>query len=613
MNPAQDPQAQPLPVEPAQAYEALVQFLYQAPVGLVQCDIDGKVDMMNPMSAQLLMPLSPDGNLDNLFTVLGNVAPQLRRLTADFEPPSGTVCESLRVACDPGSGAAAAAVRVLSLSLMKLDSARLMAMVSDATLEVQREQQDLSRRLDAAARLDSLTQLPNRAVARERIAQAIARIAASPGCEFAVLFINCDRFRQVNDALGHAAGNELLSLMADRLRSALRRRPRGDLAPGRGELAARLGGDEFVILLDGLRSVDDAHTVAQRLVDALGQPYGLHGQQLRCAVSMGLVLSAQAGNDADVVLQDASIAMVEAKRAGGERYRVFEPVMRERAARRSGIERDLRQALANGQLFVVYQPVVGLQGAGDGIDKAAGVEALVRWLHPQRGVVPPLEFIGVAEECGLIGPLGEFVLDTACRQFVAWRAALGAGAPRSLAVNLSRSQLGQPDIVATVERVLRATGMEPAQLQLEVTESLAAQDETVRSRLLALKALGLTLALDDFGTGYSSLSSLHLLPVDTVKIDRSFVSEAVTSAHHRVLIEATVRVARSLRMGTVAEGIENAGQAEVVRSLGCEKGQGYLFSKPLPAEGLVHWLAADGEAQRAQADSAAARPAPCAH
>jgi EAL domain-containing protein (putative c-di-GMP-specific phosphodiesterase class I) len=309
---------------------------------------------------------------------------------------------------------------------------------------------------------------------------------------------------------------------------------------------------------------------------------------------VGIVFGHQVTGDADAMLQDASIAMVEAKRAGGSRHTVFEPLMQQRAVQRSGLESDLRLALTRGQFFVVYQPVVGLQGAGGGFDRTVGVEALVRWQHPQRGLVPPAAFIGVAEDCGLIGELGAFVLATACRQFVEWQATLGSRAPRLLAVNLSRGQLAQAGFLASVAAALAASGMPPAQLQLEVTESLAAQDEAVRASLMALKALGLTLALDDFGTGYSSLASLHLLPVDTVKIDRSFVSEAVTSAHHRVLIEATVRVARSLRMSTVAEGIETAGQAAVVRELGCEKGQGYLFSKPLSADELAVWLAVDG-------------------
>jgi EAL domain-containing protein (putative c-di-GMP-specific phosphodiesterase class I) len=237
--------------------------------------------------------------------------------------------------------------------------------------------------------------------------------------------------------------------------------------------------------------------------------------------------------------------------------------------------------------------VVALQAAaGAPQGPALGVEALVRWRHPVRGVVPPLDFIGVAEECGLIGAVGDFVLATACRQFVQWQQQLGPLAPRMLAVNLSRAQLNQPGWVDSVRHILQDTALDPQCLQLEVTESLAAQDESVQARLHELKALRLTLALDDFGTGYSSLSSLHLLPVDTVKIDRSFVSQADTSPHHRVLIEATVRVAGSLGMGTVAEGIETEAQAAVVRQLGCEKGQGYLFSRPLPAGDMAGWLEA---------------------
>jgi EAL domain-containing protein (putative c-di-GMP-specific phosphodiesterase class I) len=237
----------------------------------------------------------------------------------------------------------------------------------------------------------------------------------------------------------------------------------------------------------------------------------------------------------------------------------------------------------------MYQPVVGLLPNG-GTDHAAGVEALVRWRHPVRGVVPPFEFIEVAEQCGLIGALGDFVLTTACRDFVRWQGLLGPAAPKLLAVNLSRAQLAQPHFAASVHATLRDTGMQPSALQLEVTESLAAQDQEIQLRLHELKAVGVTLALDDFGTGYSSLSSLHLLPVDTVKIDRSFVCQADTSAHHRVLIEATVKVAQSLGMGTVAEGIETEEQARAVRELHCAKGQGYLFSRPLLDAALVEWV-----------------------
>jgi diguanylate cyclase (GGDEF)-like protein len=570
------------------AYEALVQFLYRAPIGLVQAGLDGTVDMLNPMSSSLLMPLARDGSLDNLFTVLHDVAPQLHDLTAAFAAPSGVVCEGLRVQL--GDAAAPGGPQVLSLSVLKLDGTRLMATVTDATADVQREHERLARRLRSQARTDALTRMPNREAVLEQLQQMLDRPAPAHGGGFALLFMNCDRFRQVNDALGQAAGDRLLVQIGDRIRATLRPpSDRIDPLAGAGQMAARTGADEFAVVLDGLRSRDDAERVATRLLDALARPLALDGQDVVIRLSMGLVWSADAGAAAGGMLRDASIAMVEAKRAGGARCVAFETAMRERAARRADIESDLRQALVDDQLFVVYQPVVGLRVDG-ATDVAAGVEALVRWRHPVRGVVPPIEFIQVAEESGLIGALGDFVLRRACRDFAAWQAALGERAPRLLAVNLSRAQLAEPGWPAIVRDVLAQNGMRPEQLQLEVTESLAAQDQQVQQRLHELKAVGVTLALDDFGTGYSSLSSLHQLPVDTVKIDRSFVCQADTSHHHRVLIEATVKVAQSLGMSTVAEGIETEAQAAAVRAQACAKGQGYLFSRPLASPDLVDWL-----------------------
>jgi diguanylate cyclase (GGDEF)-like protein len=571
------------------AYEALVQFLYRAPIGLVQAALDGTVDMLNPMSSSLLMPLARDGSLDNLFTVLQDVAPQLRDLTAAVDAPSGVVCEGLRVQL--GDAAAPGAPQVLSLSVLKLDGARLMATVTDATAEVQREQERLTRRLRSQARTDALTRMPNREAVLEQLQQMLGRPTLADG-GFALLFMNCDRFRKINDALGQASGDRLLVQIGERIRAALRPpSDRIDPHAGTGQMAARMGADEFAVVLDGLRSRADAERVATRLLDALVRPHALDGQDVVIRLSMGLVWSGDAGADAGAMLRDASIAMVEAKRAGGARCVAFETAMRERAARRADIESDLRQALVDDQLFVVYQPVVGLCADG-ATDHAAGVEALVRWRHPARGVVPPIEFIQVAEESGLIGALGDFVLRRACRDFAAWQRALGERAPRLLAVNLSRAQLAEPGWPAVVRDVLAQNGMRPDQLQLEVTESLAAQDQQVQQRLHELKAIGVTLALDDFGTGYSSLSSLHQLPVDTVKIDRSFVCQADTSHHHRVLIEATVKVAQSLGMSTVAEGIETEAQAQAVRAQACAKGQGYLFSRPLAAPDLIDWLSA---------------------
>ncbi|WP_313033290.1 putative bifunctional diguanylate cyclase/phosphodiesterase [Massilia alkalitolerans] len=578
--------------DPSDAYEALVQFLYRAPIGLAQIAPDGTVDLLNPMASNLLMPIAPNSGLDNLYTVLAPIAPQLPQLAAAFGEASGVICEGLRATLPPEL-TAPGSPQVLAISLMKLDSERLMAVVTDATLEVQREQETLLRRLRNAARTDALTRMPNREAVREQLQHLVER-PLSAG-EFAVLFMNCDRFRQINDTLGQAAGDELLVQIADRIRGALRPpSDRIDTVSGSGQLAARVGGDEFVVVLDGMRSREDAERVAGRILDALARPYRVQGHEVVCGTSLGLAWGAESvhcgARDADEVLRDAGIAMVEAKRAGGARHLVFEASMRERAERRAGIEAELRQALAEEQLFVVYQPVVGLRPDG-GTDYAAGVEALVRWRHPERGIVPPIEFITVAEECGLIGAVGDFVLERSCRDFMDWRARLGKAAPRLIAVNLSRAQLGQPGWIDSVRRVLQVTGIAPEQLQLEVTESLAAQDQGIQQRLHELKALGIQLALDDFGTGYSSLSSLHLLPVDTVKIDRSFVSQADTSHHHRVLIEATVKVAQSLGMKTVAEGIETQSQADIVRAQCCAKGQGYFYSRPLPSDDLLAWLA----------------------
>jgi diguanylate cyclase (GGDEF)-like protein len=578
--------------EAADDYETLMQFLYRAPVGLVQLSAAGAVEMMNPMSSRLLMPLATDGDLDNLFAVLEPFAPQLRRLALDFAEPSGIVCEALRISVSQSPGSADAR-QVLSLSLLKLDSARLMLVLTDATLEVQREQEQLTRKLQDAARIDLLTGMPNRAALRERLQYLLAGAGASSGAgELALLFLNCDRFRQINDVLGHAGADQLLCMMGERLRAALRQRSRPLAPPALGDMVARIGADEFAVLLDGIRSSDEAEAIAARLLEALHLPYSLPRQQISCNVSMGVALPGRAHAeiaDADMLLQDAVIAMSEAKRAGGARPVLFEPAMRERAERRSVMEAELRRALARHELFPVYQPVVGLTQA-EGIARSAGVEALVRWRHPQRGIVPPSEFIGIAEECGLIGALGEAVLLAGCTDFMRWQSELGAQAPRLLAVNVSRAQLGQEGWVDKVRTILQATGMPAHCLQLEVTESLAAQDDAMQQCLHALKALGLTLALDDFGTGYSSLACLHLLPVDTVKLDRSFIWQADSSSHHRVLIEATVMVAHNLGMKIVAEGVETAAQADTVKRLGCDKGQGYFYSKPLPAAELADWL-----------------------
>ena len=567
------------------AYDALIQFLYQAPIGLLQTTLDGEITMINPMSAQLLMPLVPDGNLLNLFDALEPVAPQLRLLAANAGEQGGVICEGLRFEHRVPGSHGEELLQVLSIRLLKLDKTTLVASVSDVTATVRTEKQQLARKLRDASRTDALTALPNRVVAIERIAGALERSRADPAYLFAVMFVDCDRFDRVNVTLGTQVGDALLRLIGERLNGSVRK---ADCVGGAGSnepVTARLNSDQFVLVLHGMREASDAHGAAQRVVDALAKPFSIGERLVHITASVGVVLRAQAAGDAEDVLQNANIAMHEAKRAGGARFDLFESGMKERASRLGTVESDLRHAIAAELLFVVYQPILGM---ADGV--CVGVEALVRWRHPARGVVPPVEFIAIAEETGLIGALGEFVLTESCRQLAAWRRDLGSLAPRTISVNLSRAQLLGVGFIAQVSAALKTSGLPARHLQLEVTESLAAQDADVIAQLHELKALGLTLALDDFGTGYSSLSSLHQLPVDVVKIDRSFVCQVESSAHHRVLIEATVLVAKSLGMTTVAEGIETEGQLSALKSLYCDKGQGYLHSRPMTAEIATQWL-----------------------
>ena len=443
----------------------------------------------------------------------------------------------------------------------------------------------LERKLRDRSRTDDLTLLPNRVVVTDRIRAALARHRVQPGYHFAVLFMDFDRFKQVNDTLGHGVGDELLRQIAARLQSGLRPGDAFVRTSDFGQMAARIGGDEFVVVLDDIRGDLDAEVVASRLLDLLAEPYRIGAHVVNSSVSIGVVTATHAVDDVDAVLRDADIAMYEAKRTGRGRYVMFEPAMHRRVRDDVSLENDLREAMAKGELFVVYQPLVDLATR-----RLMGMEALVRWRHPERGMVSPVEFIPVAEAIGLIGRLGDHVLRTACSEFALLQAELGPLAPQTVSVNLSRAQLREPSLVADIQDALRAHGLDAAQLQLEITESLAAQDQSVQSKLGEIKALGVTLALDDFGTGYSSLSCLHELPIDTVKIDRAFVSMAQTSDYHRVLIEATILVAETLGMNTVAEGIETVGQADLMRALGCGKGQGYLFSAPLEHAALSRWI-----------------------
>ncbi len=448
------------------------------------------------------------------------------------------------------------------------------------------ERRALQDQLTQAARTDGLTGLPNRTVVMERLQRAIQHAKTHSGYGFAVLFMDFDRFKHVNDTLGHGAGDALLKQIGARLRVTLR--PGDEVAHvgARTDLAARLGGDEFVVVLDGVHEAGQIKMIADRLLLELAEPYNVLAHPVQCSASIGIVIYAGGSEQtADDLLRNADTAMYEAKRAGRGRWVLFDDSMHQRVVRALEMENDLRRSLKDGDLFVAYQPIVSLDG-----HKLTGVEALVRWRHPVRGLVPPSDFIPVAEECGLIGAIGQMVLTRACDQFMKWREELGANAPGVVAVNLSRGEMNRPTLVADVAQVLATHNMPASCLQLEVTESLAAQDERVQAVLRELKTLGVKLALDDFGTGYSSLACLHQLPVDTVKIDRSFVKHAETLDYHRVLIEATIRVTRALGMTTIAEGVETEGQAALMQRLSCDRAQGWLFAKPMPPEDLPRWL-----------------------
>lgn len=567
-------------------YQSLVQFLYRVPVGLIEFVQDGQIVMMNPKAAQLLMPVSQTGGLDNLYTALSHAAPNLPDIV-------GRVSNSFSVETIRFSTRTQKRDRsesVLSLSVFGSGNETVTAVLHDATQEVRRQ----NRRIEAARTVDAITRLPNNLAALQHLVSMQGRSGVDPA-PGSIIYIGLDRFQQVNDAAGSSGGDLVLALTAARLVAATQAcepdfadtttdGPREISVSPASPFVARVGGDEFALILRSTDSFALTH-LALQLLQVVQEPVCTSATSFQCTCSIGVLEAVEPEATAQENLYRARLAMTAAKQAGGNRFERFEPSMGLRAQERGSLEAQLRGALARGELFVVYQPVVGLVD-----DSLQAVEALVRWNHPTLGLVPPGEFIGIAEESGLIDGIGTFVLRSACVQFMRWQALYGNRAPKLMAVNLSRAQLPRTDLASEIAQILRDTGMSPASLQLEVTESMAAQNAAMQMRLHELKSLGVSLALDDFGTGFSALSSLHELPVDLLKIDRSFVSQLEYSAHHRVLVEATLRIARSLCLRTVAEGVETQAQARLLRDMECEKVQGYLISRPLTLEQFDAWM-----------------------
>jgi PAS domain S-box-containing protein/diguanylate cyclase (GGDEF)-like protein len=424
----------------------------------------------------------------------------------------------------------------------------------------------LERELLRNAFYDPVTQLPNRGLLAHRLELALD-LARRDGQRFAVLAVELDRIQLVTDSLGRAAGDELLAGAASRLR---------ECAP-EDAMVAYVGGDQFAILMDGVRGVGEATRVATCVRQMLVQPLRAAGREVFSGVSVGVVLSGPVYERAEDVLRDAGIAMIRAREAGDGRYHVFDPAMHAEAMARLQLETDLRRALERGELRVFYQPVVDLATG-----RISGFEALARWQHPERGLVLPDDFIPMAEETGLILPIGLWVLEEACRTLRSWQERPG-GEALKMAVNLSARQLAQPDLVERVKAILVKTRIAPGTLELEITESVILQHSSrVIETLGRMKALGVQLHVDDFGTGYSSLSYLHRLPLDALKIDRSFVSGPDCGGLQ--IVRTIVAMAHALGVAVVSEGIENAELLGELRTLKCEYGQGFFFSRPVPAD-----------------------------
>ncbi len=423
---------------------------------------------------------------------------------------------------------------------------------------------------------DRLTGLSNRSLFMDRLERAFARLERHPEMLFAVLFLDFDRFKNINDSLGHLAGDQLLKAIAQRLQECLRP----------GDTVSRFGGDEFALLLEDVSDLSDATLVAERVQNAMRQPFQLGSQQVFSSASIGIALGHGAYERAEDLLRDADMAMYRAKARGKARHEVFDAEMHTRAVALLQLETDLRWAIERHEFRLHYQPIVRLS---DGA--VTGFEALIRWEHPQRGLVSPAEFIPIAEETGWIVPIGKWVLEKACAQLASWQAEFGAEHTLSMSVNLSGKQFSQPDLIELVETTIKRSGIAPDSLKLEITESAIMENaQTVTNRLLQLRKLGVKLGLDDFGTGYSSLSYLHRFPLDTLKIDRSFVARLLEDGENREIVRTIVTLGKNLGMDVVAEGVEEAQQLSDLRGLNCQQGQGFLFARPLPAHEAIQVL-----------------------
>jgi len=430
--------------------------------------------------------------------------------------------------------------------------------------------QQRTAQVDWLAYYDTVTQLPNRALFEDRLTQAVS-VAKAASQSLGVLFISLDQFKKVNDSLGHGPGDILLREFAERLKSCITK----------SDTVARFGSDEFALLRTQINGTKDVIETIGSLSQVLKFSFDLPGHELFATASVGVSLFPLDGEDCQTLLKNAGAALYKAKRSGGANYQFFTADMHELATKRLELESNLRKAIQNEEFTVHYQPRVSVDSL-----TITGVEALVRWQHPQLGLISPSEFIPLAEDAGLIVPIGEWVLRTACMQGQRWRDQ--GVAPIQIAVNISARQFHDQDFSQTVIRLLEETGLSPKYLELEVTESSIIQDERFAAGMLSrLKSMGINILIDDFGTGFSSLASLKRLPIDALKIDKSFVREATSDPDDAALVMAIITLAHNLRLKVVAEGVETEDQLRFLQLLRCDEIQGYFFSKPLPAERLA--------------------------
>jgi diguanylate cyclase (GGDEF)-like protein/PAS domain S-box-containing protein len=443
------------------------------------------------------------------------------------------------------------------------------------------ERKQAEEQLHHAAFYDSLTGLPNRAFFSDHLELAVSRATQHKDHLFAVLFLDIDRFKNINDSLGHAVGDQLLKAVAGRLVNCVRPE----------DTVSRFGGDEFAILLNGIKQSAEALAVTERILREIEAPFKLSGYEVFTSTSAGIALSAIGYASPEEILRDADTAMYRAKEQGKGRYEVFDKLMHARAISRLQLETDLRRAIERDEFEVHYQPILNLADS-----RISGFEALVRWRHPERGLVSPADFIPVAEDTELIIPLGEWVLREACKQAREWQLAYPSNDPLTISVNLSGKQFKQPDLVSQIKQTLYQTGLDARFLRLEITESMVMEDaESATAMLRQLRSLNVQLSIDDFGTGYSSLSYLHRFPVNILKIDKSFVGRMSIDEESLGIVETVIALAAKLKMDVVAEGIETREQWDKLKAFQCKYGQGFLFSKPLPADDAARLLGEERE------------------